>query len=99
MIYVYISFSFDRLAPLISRLPLTKRIMAGVFELIRCPRRGLVKPVVVLGCVNPSVIELHAAREILAEVFAIRLSDVDEMLMLRSGDGKRWPERLWARPP
>ena len=67
--------------------------MAGVFELIRGPRRALVKPVV-LGCMSASVLELRVAREILAEVFAIRLSDVDEMLRLRSEDQEKWPERL-----
>jgi hypothetical protein len=68
--------------------------MAGVFELIRGPRKSLVKPVVVLGCVNPSVLELQAAREILAEVFGVRLSDVDEMLRIRSEGRELWPERL-----
>ena len=66
--------------------------MVGVFELIRGPRKSLIKPVVVLGYVNPSALELQAAREILAEVFAIRLSDVDEMLRLRSDDREMWPE-------
>jgi hypothetical protein len=68
--------------------------MAGVFELIRGPRKSLVKPVLSLDCVNPSVLELQAAREILAEVFGVRLSDVDEMLRLRSGDREKWPEHF-----
>jgi hypothetical protein len=70
--------------------------MAGVFELIRGPRKSLVKPIVVLGCVNPSALELQAAREILPEVFAIRLLDVDEMLRLRSEDSELWPERFFS---
>ena len=37
---------------------------------------------------------IPVAREILAEVFAIRLSDVDEMLRLRSEDQEMWPERF-----
>jgi len=50
--------------------------------------------------------ELEAAREILAEVFGVRLSEVDEMIRSRfkAGDEDRlrhqevglWPRELWV---
>jgi hypothetical protein len=48
--------------------------------------------------------ELEAAREILAEVFGIRLSEVDEMIENRFqvGEERRsredglWPQELWV---
>ena len=50
--------------------------------------------------------ELEAAREILAEVFGVGLSEVDEMICSRfqaGGDGRRkseedglWPQELWV---
>ena len=47
--------------------------------------------------------ELEAAREILAEVFGVKLSEVDEMIEnrfqageeRRSMDGELWPQELW----
>jgi len=48
--------------------------------------------------------ELDAAREILAEVFGIRLSEVDEMIQSRFQNSDRkdpgeddglWPQELW----
>jgi uncharacterized tellurite resistance protein B-like protein len=48
--------------------------------------------------------ELEAAREILAEVFGVKLSEVDEMIenRFRAGeerrpmDGELWPQELWV---
>ena len=47
--------------------------------------------------------ELEAAREILAEVFGIKLSEVDEMIENRSQAGGKipqedglWPLELWV---
>jgi uncharacterized tellurite resistance protein B-like protein len=48
--------------------------------------------------------ELEAAREILAEVFGIKLSEVDEMIENRfqAGEERRsredgpWPQELWV---
>jgi hypothetical protein len=50
--------------------------------------------------------ELEAAREILAEVFGVKLSDVDEMIGNRSQAGDEverspredgmWPQELWV---
>jgi len=46
--------------------------------------------------------ELQAAKEILAEVFQVRLSEVDEMIRRRSESGGRgsnedglWPQEFW----
>ncbi len=50
--------------------------------------------------------ELEAAREILAEVFGVKLSEVDEMIENRfqaanelvksSRDNELWPQELWV---
>jgi hypothetical protein len=52
-------------------------IMAGVLEQLIRPQK---RPVVYC---NPSAMELQTAKEILAEVFRVRLSEVDEMLQNR----------------
>jgi hypothetical protein len=74
--------------------------MAGVLEqLIRPQKRAVVY------C-NPKALELQVAKEILAEVFRVRLSEVDEMLQNRShaeytdkrysNDEGLWPQELWV---
>ena len=51
--------------------------MAGVLEqLIRPQKRAVVH------C-NPKALELQTAKEILAEVFMVRISEVDEMIRNR----------------
>ena len=50
-------------------------IMAGIFgRLIRPPEKMVL---------DPKVLELQTAKEILAEVFGIKLSEVDEMIQNR----------------
>jgi uncharacterized tellurite resistance protein B-like protein len=51
---------------------------------------------------NQKAMELEAAREILAEVFGVRLSEVDEMIQSRfeaedrdSEEGGLWPQEFW----
>ena len=46
--------------------------------------------------------ELQTAKEILAEVFRVRLSDADEMIQNRfqaedmgSNEGRLWPQEFW----
>ncbi len=39
--------------------------------------------------------ELHAAKEILAEVFGITIPEVEEMIRQRSEERMLWPERFW----
>ncbi len=54
--------------------------MAGVLEHIRRPRKQLIASI---PEINPKVLELQAAKEILAEVFGISAEEVDEMLKER----------------
>jgi hypothetical protein len=53
-------------------------IMAGVLRRLFGPQRKLVQ--------DRRVMELQAAKEILAEVFRVRLSEVDEMIQNRFED-------------
>ena len=62
--------------------------MAGVLERIRWPQK---RPVIghsseALSKVNLRVLELQAAKEVLAEVFGVRISDVEEMIQNRYDD-------------
>ena len=77
--------------------------MAGVLgQLIRPQKRA------VEHCtfqVDPAALELEAAKEILAEVFRVRLSEVDEMIQNRfdatcyedigSKEDGLWPQEFW----
>jgi len=77
--------------------------MAGVLEqLIRPQKRA------VMHCtsrMNPKALELQMAKEILAEVFRVRLSEVDEMIQNRFDEvhsqeacGEKdglWPQEFW----
>jgi hypothetical protein len=82
--------------------------MAGVLgQLIRPQKRA------VGHCtfqVDPKAMELETAKEILAEVFRVRLSDVDEMIHNRfeaAGNGdtcnevigseELWPQEFWLK--
>jgi hypothetical protein len=67
--------------------------MAGVL-------RQLVKPQ--KKVMSQKAMELEAAREILAEVFEVRLSEVDEMIQSRFEADDRgskeywlWPQEFW----
>jgi hypothetical protein len=72
--------------------------MAGVFEkLIKSHKMAM-------QC-DPKALELETAKEILAEVFRVRLSDVDEMIQNRfeavsyedigSKENGLWPQEFW----
>ena len=68
--------------------------MAGVLEQLIRPQ----KKVVVYR--NPKALELQTAKEILAEIFKVRLSEVDEMIQNRfeaasSGSVVSKEEGLW----
>jgi hypothetical protein len=75
-------------------------IMSGVLEHLIRPQ----KKVVVYR--NPKELELQTAKEILAEVFMVRLSEVDEMLQNRfhaedtdkmgSKEDGLYPQELWV---
>ena len=72
-------------------------IMAGVLERPIWPQTTAAQ--------DRKAMELEAAREILAEVFGVKLSDVDEMIENRfqagfkgspkEADGQ-WPQELWV---
>ena len=68
--------------------------MAGVLERIRWPQKKLV---VMHSSVAPKVdlriLELQAAKEILAEIFGVRNSDVEEMIQ------NRYEEACYAAKP
>ena len=78
-------------------------IMAGLFEqLLRPQKRAVVH---CTSWMKPKAMELQMAKEILAEVFRVRISDVDEMIQNRfekvplqevccEGDGL-WPQEFW----
>jgi hypothetical protein len=71
-------------------------IMAGVLGQLFGPQKMAVQ--------DRKAMELEAAREILAEVFGVKLSEVDEMIENRflAGEGRRsredgpWPQELWV---
>ena len=73
-------------------------IMAGILDqLIRPQKRAVVSRS------DLKAMELEAAREILAEVFRVRLSEVDEMIQNRfqaidvvSKKDELWPQELWV---
>lgn len=79
--------------------------MAGVLKRIRWPQK---KPVVGHSPSAPRldlrILELQAAKEILAEIFGVRISDVDEMIQNRYDevcceanryeDAEQWPREF-----
>ena len=72
--------------------------MAGVLGHLFGPQKVAVQ--------DRRVMELEAAREILAEVFGVKLSEVDEMIenrfqagdkrVLEGDSGRLWPQELWV---
>jgi Sec7-like guanine-nucleotide exchange factor len=77
--------------------------MAGVLEQLLRPQKSFV--VHCTSRMNPKELELQTAKEILAEVFMVRLSEVDEMIQNRfekvsyeatccEKDGL-WPQEFW----
>ncbi|MCX6673863.1 MAG: hypothetical protein NTY37_08815 [Methanothrix sp.] len=77
--------------------------MAGVLEQLIRPRKRAV--VHCTSRMNPKALELQTAKEILAEVFRVRVSEVDEMIQnrfdqARSQDDRhdedgQWPQEFW----
>jgi hypothetical protein len=58
--------------------------MAGVFERMRWPqKRSIIVNSSLAPRVNLRVLELQVAKEILAEVFRVRISDVEDMIQNR----------------
>ncbi len=72
--------------------------MAGVFERLVRPQKRAVDHRI--SRADRKVLELAAAKEILAEVFRIRVSDVDEMIQNRfeaHSEACREEDGLWPR--
>ena len=79
-------------------------IMGGVLERIRWLQKRSAIALLPSPPVDPIILELQAAKEILAEVFRVRVSEVDEMILNRyddvryeensSEDGEMWPREF-----
>lgn len=77
--------------------------MAGVLEQLTRPQKRAVAHCT--SRMNPKALELQTAKEILAEVFMVRISDVDEMIQNRfetngsedigSKEDGLWPQEFW----
>jgi hypothetical protein len=77
--------------------------MARVFEQLIRPQKRLMRHSTFQ--IDPQSLELDTAKEILAEVFKVRLSDVDEMIQNRfeavsyedtsSKENGLWPQEFW----
>jgi hypothetical protein len=78
-------------------------IMAGVLEqLLRPQKRAVVH---CTSRMNPKALELQMAKEILAEVFRVRISEVDGMIQNRfeaagnddmaPKESGLWPQEFW----
>jgi hypothetical protein len=76
--------------------------MAGVFELIKGPKKRPVGSHGVIQRADPKALELQAAMEILAEVFGIKPVEVKEMIhnhfeVSRSEEVSLKENGLWPR--
>ena len=67
--------------------------MAGVLEQLFRPQKRAVEHCT--SRMNPKAMELQTAMEILAEVFGIRTSEVEEMLLQRGEQKEQWPEGFY----
>jgi hypothetical protein len=79
-------------------------IMGGVLERIRWLEKKSAVALLPSPPVDPMILELQVAKEILAEVFRVRVSEVDEMILNRyddvryeencSGEREQWPREF-----
>lgn len=78
--------------------------MAGVLERIGwSPKKVLANSFPALR-VDRRILELQAAKEILAEIFGVSISDVEEMILNRYEDAcyrdnrsdEEWPQEFWV---
>ena len=76
--------------------------MAGILERIHWPQRN-VEDSPLAPKVDRRILELQTAKEILAEIFGVGVSDVEEMILNRyeeacyRNDGpEEWPQELWV---
>jgi hypothetical protein len=76
--------------------------MGGVLERIRWLQKRSAIALLPSPPIDPMILELQAAKEILAEVFQIRVSEVDEMILNRYDDvryeeNSSDDEEMWPR--
>lgn len=62
--------------------------------MIRWPRKRETRPLEPKIMVNPRILELQTAKQILEEIFHARPSDVDEMIRMRLEE-KNWSKESW----
>ena len=62
--------------------------------MIRLPCRRETRPLKPRRTVNPRLMELETAKQILEEIFHARPSDVDEMIQMRLEE-KNWSKESW----
>ena len=62
--------------------------------MIRWPRKRETRPLEPKMMVNPRLLELQTAKQILEEIFHARPSDVDEMIRMRLEE-KNWSKESW----
>ena len=62
--------------------------------MIRWPRKRETRPHEPRQMVNPRLLELQTAKQILEEIFHARPSDIDEMIQMRLEE-KNWSKESW----
>jgi hypothetical protein len=77
--------------------------MAGILERIHWPQKRALGDSTLAHRVDRRILELQTAKEILAEIFGVGVSDVEEMILNRyeeacyRNDGpEEWPQELWV---
>jgi hypothetical protein len=77
--------------------------MAGIPERIHWPQKRALADSSPAHKVDRRILELQTAKEILAEIFGVGISDVEEMILNRyeedcyRNDGpEEWPQELWV---
>ena len=77
--------------------------MGGILEKIHWPQKRAPADSSPAHKVDRRILELQTAKEILAEIFGVGISDVEEMILNRyeedcyRNDGpEEWPQELWV---
>jgi hypothetical protein len=67
--------------------------MAGILERLHWPQKKALGDSSPAPRVDRRIMELQTAKEILAEIFGVRISDVEEMILNRYEDASYWNTR------
>jgi hypothetical protein len=77
--------------------------MAGILERIHWPQKKALGDSSPVPRVDRRILELQTAKEILAEIFSVGVSDVEEMILNRyeeasykNDEPEEWPRELWV---